>query len=168
MKSMITTIILAFSLLNVAAQEQAEVSKKDEKFVLEAALAGTMEVKLAQLALTNASSAEVRSLAQHMIADHTASNEELKAYADRRNILSPTELDNKQRKCYYKLSKLQGKDFDKKYLKTTKKGHKKAVCIYKKAAKKATDPELKSWASQKLPQLEHHLEMTKSTCKMVK
>lgn len=168
MKSIITTIALAFSILSVAAQETTGISKRDEKFVLEAALIGTMEVKVSQLALTNANSAEVRSLAQSMIDDHTASNAELKAYADNKNVLSPTELDNKQRKCYYKLSKLQGPDFDKKYLKTLKKSHKKAICIHKKAAKKATDPELKSWASQKVPQLQHHLEMVESTCKMLK
>ncbi len=168
MKSIITTIALAISLMNAAAQETAGVSKKDEKFVLEAALIGTMEVKISQLALTNANSAEVRTLAQNMIDEHTAGNAELKAYADKKNILSPTELDNRQRKCYYKLSKLQGADFDKKYLKALKKSHKKAICLYKKASKKATDPELKSWAAQKLPQLKHHLEMAEQTCKMLK
>lgn len=170
MRSVINTLVLAFTFSYGIAQETKtpSVSKKDEKFVLEASLLGTMEVKSSQLALNNANSAEVRTLAQNMITDHTSSNEELKAYADKKNILSPTELDNKQRKCYYKLSKLQGKDFDKKYLKTLKKSHKKAICIYKKASKKATDPELKSWAAQKLPQLEHHLEMTKTTCKMLK
>lgn len=170
MRSVITTLVLACSLLSVTAQETTgtAVSKKDEKFVLKASLLGTNEVKISQLALTNANSAEVRTLAQNMITDHTSSNEELKAYADKKNILAPTELDNKQRKCYYKLSKQQGKDFDKKYLKTLKKSHKKAICIYKKASKKATDPELKSWAAQKLPQLKHHLEMTENTCKMLK
>lgn len=167
MKSFITTLVVAFSLLNINAQEQAQNSKRDEKFVLEAGLAGIMEIKTGELAMTNASSAQVRELAQTMIADHTLNNEELKAFADRKNMFFPSEMNKMQQKAYYKLSKLQGTAFDKKYTKCLKKAHKKAICKYKKASKKATDPELKSWAAQKLPQLEHHLEMVKTTCKML-
>lgn len=168
MKLIITTIMLALSFSGALAQTETPVSKRDQKFVLEAGQAGLMEVKLSELAQTNASSAEVRALAQNMVTDHNLSNEELKAFADKKNIYFPAELNSKQQKAYNQMAEFQSSSFDKKYTQWLKKSHKKVICLYKKAAKKATDPELKSWAAQKISQLEHHQEMIETTCKSLK
>jgi len=39
------------------------------------------------------------------------------------------------------------------------KDHKDVVEMFKKAQENSKDPELKAWASEKLPTLEHHLSM---------
>ena len=147
---------------------QTTVSKKDKKFAECAAKDGLMEVKLGQLALTKASNAEVKKHAQMMVDDHTKANDELKGVASKKGIALPTALDEKQQKSYDKFAKLDGKKFDKKYSKCMVKDHKKALCLFKKEAKKGKDSELKSWANGKVATLEHHKKMWEETCKDVK
>ena len=170
MKTIIATLLLAFTFTGVSAQtEKAEmVSKKDQKFITEAGQFGVMEVRLAELAQTNASAESVKQLGQSMAAEHTKINEELKMYADKKNVFFPAGMTEKQQKWYDKMAKKQGADFDKVYPKCVDMTHKKALCKYRKAAKKATDPELKSWAAQKVTVLEHHREMAKSTSASLK
>lgn len=151
-----------------AVMSAQTVSKKDEKFAECAAKDGMFEVKLGQLAMANASNADVKKHAAMMVEDHTKANEELKTVAAKKNIALPTTLTEKQQKKYDKMAKLQGKDFDKHYSKCMVKDHKKAVCLFKKESKKGKDSDLKSWAAAKLPTLKQHKEMWEETCKAVK
>ncbi len=142
-------------------------TEKDKKFVACIAKDGLMEIKLAELAQSHASSPEVKAFAQHMIDDHTKAANELKMLADRKNMMFPTSLDDKQQQMYNKMEKLQGNDFDKHYMKCMKKAHNKAICKFKKEAKKGDDIDLKGWAEKTVPTLEHHKQMAKETCKAI-
>ncbi len=42
------------------------------------------------------------------------------------------------------------------------KDHKEDIDAFKKEADKGNDPDLKQWASGKVPTLEHHLDMARS------
>jgi len=147
---------------------QGPASKRDQEFVKCAAHAGMMEVRLGELAQTNALSPEVKKLGQMMIDDHTKANNELTALAQKKGIAVPTTLTDKEQKGYDKLAKMQGKDFDKAYTKCMVKDHKKVICKFKKEAKKGDDAELKTWASNTIPSLEHHKHMSEETCKAIK
>ncbi len=151
-------------LINGQGTDQKKITK-DIKFAKTAAEDGLMEVKLGELAQTNAMNAEVKGHGKTMITDHGKANGELKALAAKKSIELPSGVDAKKQERYDKLSKLKGKEFDKKYAKCMVKDHKKAVCLFKKESKKGKDPELKAWASGKLPTLKHHLHMWKETCK---
>jgi len=129
------------------------------EFAVEAADAGMMEVELATLALSKASSTKVKEFAQAMLDDHSKANEELKALAQKKNITLPTTLSDKHQKKYNEMSEKTGADFDKEYCDLMVKDHKDVVDMFKKARDKAKDPDLKTWASEKLPTLEHHLTM---------
>jgi putative membrane protein len=124
-----------------------------------AADAGLMEVQLATLALSKATSGKVKEFAQMMLDDHTKANEELKALAQKKNITLPTSLSDKHQKKYTKMSEKTGADFDKEYCDLMVKDHKDVVEMFKKAQENSKDPDLKAWASEKLPTLEHHLSM---------
>jgi putative membrane protein len=129
------------------------------EFAVSAADAGMMEVQLATLALSKASSSKVKDFAQMMLDDHTKANEELKALAQKKNITLPTSLSDKHQKKFNEMSEKTGADFDKEYCDLMVKDHKDVVDMFKKAQEKAKDPDLKAWASEKLPTLEHHLTM---------
>jgi len=129
------------------------------EFAVSAADAGMMEVELATLALSKASSTKVKEFAQTMLDDHTKANEELKALALKKNITLPTTLSDKHQKKYNEMSEKTGSDFDKEYCDLMVKDHKDVVDMFKKAGDNAKDPDLKAWASEKLPTLEHHLTM---------
>src|SRR5688572_22529961 len=82
--------------------EEALDNKKedDAEFAVEAADAGLLEVQLGTLALTKASSPEVKRFAQMMVDDHTKANNELKALAQQKNISLPTTLGNEHQRKY--------------------------------------------------------------------
>jgi putative membrane protein len=141
-----------------AAAEENEL-EDGSKFAVSAADAGLMEVQLATLALSKATSGKVKEFAQMMLDDHTKANEELKALAQKKNITLPTSLSDKHQKKYTEMSEKNGADFDKEYCDLMVKDHRDVVEMFKKAQENSKDPELKAWASEKLPTLEHHLSM---------
>ena len=138
------------------------------EFAVSAADAGMMEVQLATLALSKASSSKAKEFAQTMLDDHTKANAELKALAQKKNITLPTTLSEKHQKKYNEMSEKTGSDFDKEYCDLMVKDHKDVVDMFKKAKDDAKDPELKAWASEKLPTLEHHLTMAEKMKESVK
>jgi putative membrane protein len=138
------------------------------EFAVTAADAGMMEVQLGTLALTNASSGKVKEFAQTMVDDHSKANEELKALAQKKNITLPAALSDKHQKKYDEMSEKTGADFDKEYCDLMVKDHKDVVDMFKKARDNAKDPDLKTWASEKLPALEHHLTMAEQMKEGVK
>ena len=131
-------------------------------FAVKAADGGMLEVQLGQLALTKATSPQVKEFAQSMITDHSKANEELKSLAQSKNITLPTTLSEDNQKEYNKLAEKTGKEFDKAYCEFMVKDHKDDLDMFKKAADNAEDADLKSWASTKVPVLEHHLSMAES------
>jgi len=134
----------------------------DTEFAVDAADAGMLEVQAGQLALTKASSAKVKQFAQTMIDDHTKANEELKSLATSKNITLPTAISDKHQKKYDDLASKSGADFDKAYADMMVKDHKDVVDMFKKAADKCNDQEVKGWAAEKVPALEHHLSMAEN------
>ncbi|HTE34074.1 MAG TPA: DUF4142 domain-containing protein [Chryseolinea sp.] len=139
----------------------------DTEFAVAAADGGMLEVKLGELAVANAASAEVKKFGQAMIDDHSKANSELKALAEQKQITIPTTLSDKCQKTYDELSAKKGAEFDKAYAELMVKDHKDDVDAFKKEADKGNDPELKSWAANKVTTLEHHLMMAESTEKAV-
>lgn len=135
--------------------------EKDTKFAVKAANAGMTEVQVSQLALTNASSNDVKQFAQMMIDDHGKVNEELKATAAQKNITLPAAPDDDAQKMISNLSEKKGKDFDKDYMNHIVNAHEDAVKLFREEANDGHDADLKAWAAQKLPTLEQHLEQAK-------
>jgi putative membrane protein len=155
--------------------EEANEEKFDERdnektadFVVNAADAGMREVQLGQLAVSNAASPQVKQFAQTMVDDHAKVNEELKAAATTKNITVPAALSEKSQKVYNDLAEKTGVEFDKEYIDQMVKDHKDAVDLFKKQADDGKDPELAKWAAEKLPALQHHLEMAESAQETLK
>ena len=139
-------------------EETVDNKKEDDaEFAVEAADAGLLEVQLGTMALTKASSPEVKQFAQKMVDDHTSANNELKALAQQKNITLPTTMGNEHQRKYDNFNDKTGEDFDKEYIDQMVKDHKEAIDEFEDQAEEGNDPELKSWASSKLTALRHHL-----------
>ena len=134
----------------------------DTEFAVAAADGGMLEVQLAQLALTKASSPRVKEFAQSMVDEHSKANEELKTLAQEKNITLPSTISEEKQKDYDKLAEKSGAEFDKAYSDFMVKDHKDDIDQFKKAAEKCEDADIKSWAAAKLPVLENHLSMAES------
>lgn len=129
----------------------------DGEFAVKAADGGMMEVQLGEYAQKNAASPQVKEFGALMVKDHTTGNEALKALAKQKNITLPTSLSNDKQKKVGDLTKLKGAEFDKEYMSFMVKDHKEDIEEFSEQAKDGKDAELKQWASEKVPVLQHHL-----------
>ena len=147
---------------NEAKHEDSNI-EKDTDFAVDAADAGLLEVRLGELAQTNATSQQVKEFGQMMVTDHSKANDELKSLTAQKNISLPGALSEKCQKKYDELAEKKGADFDKAFMKAMVDDHEDVVKSFKKEAEDGNDPDIKAWASGKVAALEHHLESAKTT-----
>ncbi|MBC7923366.1 MAG: DUF4142 domain-containing protein [Ferruginibacter sp.] len=145
------------------ATPTADEVEDDAEFAVKAANGGMVEVELARLAATKATSQEVKTFAQTMMSDHTKANEEFKSLATQKNITLPAALSDESRKDVDRLSALTGTEFDKEYIAFMVEDHEDDVEAYGKAASDAKDADIKAFAAKTLPTLQSHLDMAKRT-----
>ena len=143
-------------------------TEDDAEFAVEAANLGMMEVQAGTLALTKATSPQVKQFAQMMVDDHTKANNELKALAQQKNITLPTVLGDAHQRKLDNLKEKTGAEFDKEYMDLMVKDHKEAIDEFEDAAEDDSNAEVKSWASSKLAALRQHLEHAERTQEAVK
>jgi putative membrane protein len=136
--------------------------KDDAEFAVDAADGGMLEVQLANVAMRNAASSEVKEFAQMILNDHSKANDELKSIAEKKNIVLPIALSDKSQEKLEDMSEKTGAEFDKAYCNYMVKEHKEDINEFEKQAEKGNDPELKSWAAEKLQTLERHLSVAES------
>jgi len=147
---------------------QSNKAEEDAEFAVEAADGGMMEVEMGTLAITKAASPEVKQFAQKIVDEHTRTNNELKALAEKKNISLPTTLGDEYQRKLENLREKTGAEFDKEYMDLMVKDHKEDVKEFEEQAEDGTDPEIKEWASSKLPTLRNHLEEAERVHEAVK
>ncbi len=136
--------------------------------MVKAASGGMMEVKLGNIALKNASSAQVKQFGKMMVSDHTKANNELMALAAKKNIAIPSVPGNDEQDKIDKLQKEQGKDFDKDYVSLMIDDHKDDISEFKKAVDNVKDAEIKAFAAKTLPILQKHLDKIQAIDSLMK
>ena len=134
-----------------------KMSQKDVSFIQKAAGGGAQEVENGKMAEKQAKSAEVKSIAARMVADHTRINKELTALAKRKGVTFNT--------SGVRAQNLGTGDFDRLYLKWLEEVHRADIADFERAAKSSDDSELKAWASKTLPTLKQHLAMVQQAGK---
>lgn len=138
-----------------------------QRFAQQAAADGIAEVELADLALERATNNEVKTLANHIKQDHQQANEKLKSIASQKGVDVAEQTDAKHKREKERLSKLQGSEFDKAYVKAMIKEHEKDIKAFEKQAKSDNDAELKAFANESLPKLREHLDHAKQIDKQL-
>jgi len=134
-----------------------KMSQKDVNFIQKAAGGGAQEVENGKMAEKQAKSANVKSIAARMVADHSRINKELTALANRKGVTFNT--------SGVRAQNLGAADFDRTYLRLLEEVHKTDIADFEKAAKNADDSELRAWASKTVPTLKQHLAMIEAAQK---
>ncbi len=186
MKTILISTLIAFAFYAISCNEekntnstevtteQNEIKKdsantaNDATFAIAAADGGMIEVKLGQLAQNNGSSAKVKEMGKMMETDHSKAGDELIVWAMKHGVSLPTEMSADKQARYNSFTSKKGVAFDKAYASFMIEDHEMDIQAFKKQADEGSNSELKSWAAGKLPLLEHHLEMAKTTNDMVK
>jgi putative membrane protein len=161
-------VAVAFTASLVSAQQSKVLPAGDRSFASKAAIGGQAEVELGKLAQQRASTDAVKQFGQRMATDHAKANEELMQLAQSKNLSLSTELDTKHKQLRDKLAKQSGNAFNRAYMSEMVKDHKNDVAEFKKQAERGKDPDLKAWASQKLPTLQEHLRLAQDVESQVK
>jgi putative membrane protein len=143
----------------------ANLSASDKAFVEKAAQGGVAEVQMAQLAQQKADNADVKQFAQTMIDEHTPNNEQLVKIATAKGLTPPSDPSATQQKMMTHLQGLSGGTFDKAYVKGQVKAHTAMLKLFQTEAKHTQDPDLKSFATQTVTAIEHHLSMAQGLAK---
>jgi putative membrane protein len=154
--------------LSAADDEKKGKESGDKEFASKVSAAGLAEVNLSGLALRFARNPAVKQFAQHMVDDHMRASRELTQMANQRSIKLPGEMDEEHQKCYDKLKKLSGAEFDRAYMEAMVKDHEKAVEAFEKESKEGKDAAMKRWATQLTPIMKRHLESARKVCEQVK
>ena len=111
----------------VGTAGRTDVSRGDRDFVNDLTIANLAEIELGRMASERAANADVKRFGQMMVDDHTAAGNTLKPIATEHRIPMPTKLDDKHRDLRERLSKLQGAEFDREYMKAVVSGHEDVV-----------------------------------------
>jgi putative membrane protein len=143
--------------LAVAARADEKRIATDREFVTEAADGGMAEVKLGELAQTQAANPEVRKLGEKIVEDHTMANKQLMTLLRTKGMPMPTkELSKKSQETYDRLSRLKGPEFDRAYLKNMVEDHRQDITLFESVAKNGKDADLRAFAMKTLPTLREH------------
>jgi putative membrane protein len=126
----------------------------DTAFYSEAMTGNQKEINSSQLVEKSGSSADVKTLAKKIEADHTAFDKKVKAAAGS-NAATPSAADTTDST----LTGKTGADLDKAYVDAMVTDHQDAIPKFENAAKNASTDEAKKLANEALPKLRDHLKM---------
>lgn len=119
---------------------------------------GLEEIRLAQIALQNASNADVRQFAQRMIDDHNSANDRISALAAQKGVSLPSSLPPDTQAAIDETAAFSGADFDKAYMDKNVVTHAKAVLLAVLQSTRGKDSDIRSMALGLLPALRSHLQ----------
>jgi putative membrane protein len=142
-----------------AQQERGARAPDDRTFALRAAQGNIDGADLGRLAMTHATSEDVKNFAKRIVEAHSKANGDLTAIADKEKITLPKDLGDKAQQLKTKLSAMKGADFDRMFLRTIIREHKDDIEMFQSEAQNGTDRRLKDFATKTLPVLREHLRM---------
>jgi putative membrane protein len=132
---------------------------QDATFLQKAMESDRLEIASAQQALDNAQRSDTRTAAQMLLDDHQKSSEQLQQLASRKGWSVPATTASAESDQARMTSTSGSGSFDDRYMADQIRAHREAISLYRAEASSGSDPELRQFARDQLPHLEHHLEM---------
>jgi putative membrane protein len=135
----------------------ASLADTDATFLRKATEGGREEVQRAQTAMRSAQRAEVRNVASMMLEDHRRTNDKLAQLASRKGWSVPSDAATAE--SDQARMPAAGPGFDDDYLEDEIRHHRETIALFRAQESTGSDPDLRQFARDTLPSLEHHLEM---------
>ena len=153
--------LLGFTALATASlfAQSALAATSTNDFVKKANIGNRFEIESSALVMEKSENENLRNFAEQMIKDHNKAEADLKETlaASKSGVQMPEPaLDAKHQAELDKLSKAEGKTFEKQYIDAQTKAHKQAVALFEDYSKHGKDAKLKSFATTTLPTLKEH------------
>jgi putative membrane protein len=131
---------------------------QDATFLQRALEMGRLEVAQAQVALQSATRSDTKTAARMLVVDHQRANQQLEQLASRKGWSLPTESQAAE-SDQARASSSSGSFDDDRFMADQIRMHRDAISLFRAQSSSGSDPELRQFASDQLPHLEHHLEM---------
>ncbi len=131
---------------------------QDATFLRKAIEGDRTEIASAQAALDNAQRNDTRNAARMILDDHRKSSEALQALANRKGWALPSTSASAESDQPL-AGTAGGASFDDRFMADQIRMHREAIALYRAQASSGADPDLRMFARDQLPHLEHHLEM---------
>jgi len=147
---------------STASNGSSTLQGQDATFVRRAAESDRLEIAQAQAALNNAQRSDTKSTARMLVDDHQRSSERLQELASRKGWQWPSSTGSAE-SDQARMTSTSGSNFDDRFMADQIRAHKEAISLYRTEASSGTDPDLRQFARDQLPALEHHLEMLQGT-----
>ncbi|UOR04637.1 DUF4142 domain-containing protein [Hymenobacter aerilatus] len=132
----------------------------DAEFAVAASSSNMLEIALGKLAQQKAIAMEVKEWGKRMEQEHGQAEQQLQAIAERAHIALPQMMGKEDRDIYDDIDDRKYFGFDKKYMRDLQELHKRTIARFADAAAKASNPELRTYATEMLPKLREHEEIT--------
>jgi putative membrane protein len=129
-------------------------------FLIKSADARMMNAQLGLLAIEKGTNSEIRDFGQRIMEDHAVLLEKIKKLAIQRNIALPDQISNRKIDDHRNLSKENGREFDRTFIKMIIADHERDRKLFNKAAE-CNDPEVSAFAKRYLPLIQSDLQKIK-------
>ena len=136
-------------------------AKTEKEFVSDAIKGDNSEIALGRLAISKSASDPVKAFGQTLIDDHSKAKADASAVATTIGVSPPSEISPDAQRAMTKLQQLNGRDFDREFIRVMVEDHQKDIAEFKKEAESGHGP-VEQLAAQTLPTLEKHLQMAQS------
>ena len=132
-------------------------------FVTAAAASDLYEIAAAKVAVTKSKSAEVKTFAERMIHDHSATTAAVKGIiaGQKLAVAPPAALDGRHKEMIDKLDAADPGAFDKTYIDQQVAAHDEALGVFKGFAAGGDNEALKAFAASTAPKIQEHDDMAK-------
>lgn len=139
-----------------------QLNASERNFLQTAAEISAAEVQMGQLAQKQSSDPNIQKIGQDLEKDHKDALQQLQKLASSKGVNIVAQPTSIQEKRIQSLQSKSGNDFNKQFLRQNIIGHERAISLFERVSRRATDPDVKAWASQMVPQLKEHLAMVRT------
>ncbi|GAB3792295.1 hypothetical protein GCM10028819_02240 [Spirosoma humi] len=140
----------------------AKLSGTDQDLMLQVAKGGVMQLEASKLAVQQATSPEIKLLAQAEVEEQTGLSAKLQEIATAKGMTLPTGPDAETQTMLSKLQSTTGMSFDRLYLtESGVKGHEKLDAVMSTVESNASDASLKGVAKAAHPLIKTHLKVAR-------
>jgi putative membrane protein len=145
-----------------AIEAPVDPAAKTLEFATKVAKTDMIEIEASKAAAGKTKNAEVKKLANMLVADHTKTSKELKEWAGKTTVALPAAIDGLDKAKVDNIVNADATGFDDKYLDTVIDVHEDAINAFNDYINNGQEPALKAWATATLPKLQAHLDAAKA------
>ncbi len=159
---LVTAPVMSYSLAGAAAADPSAMSQtqvgaeQDKGFVVKASQAGHQEIADAKMAQQRSARADVKQVASMVEKDHREADRQLASIVKKYGWNIPESA------AMQHAMPAPGDYSDAAYLSQQVSAHEDAIALFKKEAADGLNPDLKAFAAEVLPKLQHHLSALQS------